>query len=77
MLPARHSFVTVAWITLNLLPLCALFLLWSALWSWSWGLLVLLFVLYLLLFVPYGFFVAMPLMVKLFRPPSSTHKQRL
>jgi hypothetical protein len=69
----RHSAVTVAWVTLNLIPLIAIGLAGLALGSWVWGLLLL--VLYGFLFVPYGFFIAMPIMVKLFRHPASLHRR--
>lgn len=69
----RHSTVTVAWVTLNLIPLIAIGLAGFALGSWVWGLLLL--VLYGFFFVPYGFFIAMPIMVKLFRHPASVHRR--
>ncbi len=73
LLPSHHTFVTAAWTTLNLLPLLVAALVWLVFGSWLWGLLLV--ILYPLYFVPYGFFVAMPLMVRLFRQPASLHKQ--
>ncbi|MBI3303963.1 MAG: hypothetical protein HYZ72_18000 [Deltaproteobacteria bacterium] len=73
MVQPRHSVVTAAWVTLNLLPLIAIVLIWLVFDSWRWGLVLLL--LYPLCFVPYGFFIAMPFMVKLFRPPSTVYKR--
>jgi hypothetical protein len=72
MIPSRHSFVTAAWIVLNIFPLLVIALVWLTFENWVWGLLLL--ILYPLCFVPYGFFVAMPLMVKLFRKPASPYR---
>jgi hypothetical protein len=68
----RHSTVTAVWVTLYLLPVVAIALVWL-LWGHFWGLVSL--VLYLLLLVPYGFFVSMPVMIKLFREPTSLRKR--
>ena len=73
LLPSRPTFVTAAWMTLNLVPLLAAALVWLVFGSWFWGLLLV--ILYPLYFVLYGFFIAMPLMVRLFRQPASLHKQ--
>jgi hypothetical protein len=72
MIEPRHATVTTAWIILNLTPLIAIILV-GILYSPLWG--FILFASYVLLFVPYGFFVAMPIMVKLFRKPASVHKR--
>ena len=70
---ASHSVITAAWFTLNLLPLVVAALVWLVLGSWFWGLLLI--ALYPLYFVLYGFFVSLPLMVKLFRQPASLHRR--
>ena len=68
----RHSdVITLTWIALNLLPLILILLLSLFLQSWVWG--FSLVALYILCFVPYGFFVSLPLMVKIFHKPSSIH----
>ena len=72
-LPSHSTCVTAAWITLTLLPILAAALVWLVLGSWFWGLLLV--ILYPLYFAPYGFFVAMPLMVWLFRQPASPHQR--
>jgi hypothetical protein len=70
----RPGTITVAWVTVSLLPLIVVVLAAFALESWS--LRVLLIVGYLLCAIPYGFFVAMPIMVWLFRKPASTHRRQ-
>ena len=72
MLPDNHALITVAWILLNVLPLVAI----AVLWSFLDALLgIPLLILYLIGVVPYGFFVALPVMVKLFRKPASLHRR--
>src|SRR5262249_39998557 len=58
----------------NLLPLLLAALAWFVVGNWVVRLLIM--VLYLLCIVPYGFFVAMPLMVRLFQHPASLHRRR-
>ncbi len=70
---SHHTIVTAAWITLNLPPLLVAVWIWLVLGSWGWGLLLV--ILYPLYVVPYGFFIAMPLMVWLFRKPASLHQR--
>jgi hypothetical protein len=65
--------ITTAWLTLNLLPLFIAAFVWLALGYGPRGLL--LAVLYPVYFVPFGFFVALPLMVRLFRHPASLHRR--
>jgi hypothetical protein len=64
--------ITATWLALNLLPLVIAPLLWLVLGYRLAGLL--LAVLYPVYFVPYGFFVALPLMLRLFRHPASLHR---
>jgi hypothetical protein len=72
MLPQNHTLTTVVWLALNTLPLAVAALVWSLLSSF-WGIvLLLLFPLYI---IPYGFFVSLPLMVKLFRKPASIYRR--
>lgn len=72
MLPQNHALTTVVWLVLNTLPLVVAALVWSLLSSF-WGIvLLLLFPLYI---IPYGFFVSLPLMVKLFRKPASIYRR--
>jgi hypothetical protein len=61
--------ITATWLVLNLLPLLLAALVWCVLGYWRVGL-ILVF-LYPLYFVPYGFFVSLPVMVCLFRHPAS------
>ena len=68
-----HTMVTTAWIILNLFPLVLGALVWLVFGSIFWSLVLV--VLYPVYFVPYGFFFAMPLMVKLFRQPASPHRR--
>jgi hypothetical protein len=63
--------VTAVWTGLNLALIFAVLVLCFVLQSWLWRFALLL--LYLVIVVPYGFFVAMPIMVKIFRKPASTH----
>ena len=65
--------VTTTWLSLNLLPLFLAAFVWLVLGYRLVGLL--LAVLYPVYFVPYGFFVALPLMVRLFRHPASSHRR--
>lgn len=72
MLPDHHGLVTAIWITLYLLPLILVALIWSF-FGVVWGLVVL--ALYVIGIIPYGFFVSLPTMVKLFRKPASIHRR--
>ncbi len=69
----RHTTVTAVWIALNVLPLLGIALVSLAFASWILGLCLL--VLYVLLFIPYGMFVSLPMMVKIFRKPASPHRR--
>jgi hypothetical protein len=69
----RHTTVTAVWIILNVLPLLGIGLVSVAFESWMLGLFLL--ILYLLLFIPYGLFVSLPMMVKIFRRPASPHRR--
>jgi len=72
MLPDNHTLITVVWITLHVLPLALIALIWSFFGA-VWGVIALL--LYLIGLVPYGFFVSLPAMVKLFHKPASLHRR--
>jgi hypothetical protein len=74
MISPRSSTTTAVWITINLLPLLVAALVWFVFGSWLLGLLLI--VLYPLYILPYGFFVSLPLMIRLFRPPASVYRQR-
>jgi hypothetical protein len=65
--------ITATWLALNLFPLFIAALLWLVLGYGRVGLLLVVF--YPVYFVPYGFFVALPLMVRLFRDPASVHRR--
>jgi hypothetical protein len=65
--------ITATWIGLNFLPLFVVVILCFILQSWLWS--VALILLYLVIFVPYGFFVSLPLMAKIFRRPASLHSR--
>jgi len=69
----RSSVITATWALLNLLPLLLAALVWFIVGNWVVRLLIT--VLYLVCIVPYGFFVAMPLMVRLFQHPASLHRR--
>lgn len=73
MLLSHHTIVTTTWILLSLLPLFGAALVWLLFESPFWG--FLLAILYPLYFIPYGFFVSMPLMVLIFRKPASLHRR--
>jgi dipeptide/tripeptide permease len=60
----NSSLITVTWIGLNLVPLILTVALCLLSQSWGWSLLFIL--LYVAAIVPYGFFVALPFMVKFF-----------
>jgi hypothetical protein len=66
--------VTAVWVGLNLVLIFAVLVLCFVLQSWLWRFALTL--LYLVIVVPYGFFIAMPIMVKIFRKPASTHLKR-
>ncbi len=70
---SRSSLITAAWISLNLLPLLIAALVWLVLRNWLVGLLLV--ILYPVYAVPYGFFISMPLMVRLFQHPASLHRR--
>jgi len=71
---SRHSsVVTATWASLNLLPLLVAAFVWLVLGNWVVGLLLVL--LYPLYVVFYGFFVSLPLMVRLFRHPASLYRR--
>ena len=72
MLPDNHTLTTVVWILLHVLPLVVIAALWSFFGA-LWGIPLLL--LYLIGLVPYGFFVSLPAMVKLFHKPASLHRR--
>jgi len=67
----RSFVITATWLVLNLLPLLLAALVWFVLGYRRVGLLLVF--LYPLYFVPYGFFVSLPVMVRLFRHPASLH----
>jgi hypothetical protein len=69
----RSSLITAIWVSLNLFPLLIAALVWLVLGNWLVGLL--LAILYPLYVVPYGFFISMPLMVRLFQSPASLHRR--
>jgi hypothetical protein len=73
MLSSYSSVITVAWISLQLLPLLIAALVWLVLGNWLVGLL--LAILYPVYVVPYGFFISMPLMVRLFQHPASLYRR--
>src|SRR5690348_2955214 len=60
----NSTLITTTWIGLNLLPLILTVVLCLLSQSWRWSLLFI--VLYVAAIVPYGFFVGLPIMVKLF-----------
>jgi len=60
----NSSLITGTWIGLNLLPL--IFTVALCLFSQSWGWSLLFILIYVVVIVPYGFFVALPFMVKFF-----------
>lgn len=66
--------VTAAWVGLNLVLIFAVLALCFIVQSWLGRFALIL--LYLVIVVPYGFFVAMPIMVKIFRKPASTQSKR-
>ena len=72
MLPDNHALATVVWISLHVFPLVGVALIWF-LFGAVWGIVSL--VLYLIGLVPYGFFVSLPAMVKLFHKPASLHRR--
>jgi hypothetical protein len=72
MLPDHHGLITVVWVLLHVLPLVVVAAVWSLLGA-VWG--ILLLVLYVVGIVPYGFFVSLPAMVKLFHRPASIHRR--
>ena len=69
----RSSVVTAAWLSFNLIPLLVAAFVWLVLGNWMIALLLVL--LYPLYIVIYGFFVALPLMVQLFRHAASLHRR--
>jgi hypothetical protein len=73
MISSRPSVVTAAWIAFNSLPLLLAALVWLVLGNWLVGLLLVIF--YPVYIVLYGFFVSLPLMVRLFRHPPSLYRR--
>ena len=69
----RSSVITAAWVSLNLFPLLIAALVWLVVGNWIVRLLIM--ILYPLCIVPYGFFVSMPVMVRLFQHPASQHRR--
>jgi len=65
--------VTATWAALNLLPLFIAAFVWLILEYGRVGLV--LAVLYPVYFIPYGFFVALPLMVRIFRHAASRYQR--
>lgn len=72
MLPDNHALATIVWISLHVLPLGLVALIWF-LFGAVWGIVSL--IVYLIALVPYGFFVSLPAMVKLFHKPASLHRR--
>jgi hypothetical protein len=72
MLPDNHTLVTIVWTSLHVLPLVVVALIWF-LFGAVWGIVSL--VLYVIGIVLYGFFVSLPVMVRLFRKPASLHRR--
>jgi hypothetical protein len=72
MLPDHHGLITAVWSLLLLLPLAIVIAAWTLLCA-LWG--IPLLILYVIGFVPYGFFVSLPAMVKLFHKPASVHRR--
>jgi hypothetical protein len=72
MLPDHHALITAVWIILHVLPLAIVAAIWSF-FGVLWG--VPLLILYIIGIVPYGFFVSLPAMVKLFHKPASLHRR--
>lgn len=72
MLPDHHGLITVVWILLHILPLAIVIAAWT-LFGALWG--IPLLILYVIGIVPYGFFVSLPVMVKLFHKPASVHRR--
>jgi hypothetical protein len=69
----RSGIVTATWFSLNLFPVLIAAVVWLVLGKWGWALALLL--LYPLYIIPYGFFVSLPMMVKLFRPAPNPRKR--
>ncbi|MGE4095692.1 MAG: hypothetical protein AB7G75_33165 [Candidatus Binatia bacterium] len=70
----QHSgLITTVWVLLNFLPLFIVVGLCLVIQSWAWSAFFVL--LYLLIIVPYGFFVSLPMMVKIFHKPASLHRR--
>jgi len=72
MLPDHHGLITAVWITLHILPLFLVIFIWSFFGA-AWGIASLAF--YIIGLIPYGFFISIPLMVKLFHKPASLHRR--
>jgi hypothetical protein len=72
MLLYHHGLVTAVWTALHVAPLFLVAFIWFFFGA-VWGLVSL--VLYLMGLVPYGFFISLPAMVKLFRKPASLHRR--
>lgn len=72
MLPDHHGLITAVWVLLLLLPLALVIPVWTFFGA-LWG--IPLLILYVIGIVPYGFFVSLPAMVKLFHKPASVHRR--
>jgi len=70
---SRPALITAIWVSLNLLPLLIAALIWLVLGNWMVGLLLV--ILYPLYVVFYGFFVSLPMMVRLFQHPASLYRR--
>ena len=73
MTSARSSVITATWVSLNLLPLVIAAFIGLVLGKWLVGLLLV--ILYPVYVVFYGFFVSLPVMVRLFRDAASLHRR--
>ncbi len=72
MLPDNHALVTTIWLILLALPLGLVAIIWSFFGTF-WGIAALL--LYAVGIIPYGFFISIPIMLKLFHKPASLHRR--
>ena len=72
MLPDNHALVTTVWVILLALPLVLVAIIWSFFGAF-WGIAALL--LYAVGIIPYGFFISIPTMLKLFHKPASLHRR--
>lgn len=72
MLPDNHALVTTVWMLLHALPLLFVAAIWLLFGTW-WGVASL--VLYVVGIIPYGFFISLPMMGKLFHKPASLYRR--